>query len=104
LGSTLIADGDTWTFVASDPGAKEIVRGATAEDSIDAAVTAFNGAGSPVNAATYSKVGTTILRAIHDTPGSAGNDFTAGGTAAVASSPTMLGGAEVHEFVSGLDD
>lgn len=103
-GLTLIVNGVTFTFVDADPGSDEILIGSDLEDTLDNVIAALNGsADTDVDDATYTEDGVDTLTATHDTPGPGGNAFTAGGTAAVAGSATMLGGAYVHTWKGGAD-
>lgn len=94
-GHTLVLNGVTWTFVADSATGAQTNIGVSLTATLTQLVTDLN---ASVNAslavATYSKVGTTKLKIVHDTPGTDGNAYTlvSGNANAVRSAATLTGG------------
>jgi hypothetical protein len=88
-------NGTTWTFVAADPAAGEVLIGGTVNATVTNLATALNLSGDVETAkATYAAAGP-VLNITHDTPGTGGNAWTlvAGGTSnGTVSGATLTGG------------
>jgi hypothetical protein len=108
--ATITVGGQAFTFKAANPGANQILIGATLAETIRNAVWALNASVvAGVMAASYSTDRTySTIKITHDTIGVGGNAMTiaAGGTSnATVSGATLSGGSAVgpynHVFVSG---
>jgi len=108
--ATITIGGQAFTYKAANPGANEILIGATLADTVRNTVWALNASAvAGVAVATYSTDRNyASVKITHDTIGVAGNAMTiaAGGTSnAAASGATLAGGSAVgpynHVFTSG---
>lgn len=103
--STITLAGTAFTFVSGAPTGNQFQIGANLGATLAAAVIALNASAvGAIAAATYSAVGGTKLRIVHDTSGPSGNAFTVTASANSNAKPptaTLTGGSNSHVFVSG---
>lgn len=107
--STITIGGQAFTFVTATPTANQIKIGETLSETVANATRALNASVvAGVAAATYTADARgAVIRARHDTLGTAGNSFTlaASAVAVTVSAPTLTGGAATgayhHTFVAG---
>ncbi|MFQ5454071.1 MAG: phage tail tube protein, partial [Candidatus Zixiibacteriota bacterium] len=100
---TITINGVVFTYVAASPTGNEILIGASLLDTLNNTQIALDAsADMNVDDATYTDDNIDTLTITHDTPGPTGNLFTLAASAATVSAATLLGGAERHQFISGV--
>ena len=103
--NTITMNGVTYTFISGSSSGTDIQIKASLSLTLDEVVTVLNASvNASISAATYSKVGTTQLKAEYDTAGTTGNAYTLAASHGTVSAATLEGGGYEHVFSSGEDD